>query len=611
VMKHKRIHNIFQYYINLKLRQKLLLSYIILILLPLFLYSFITYNNFSNILQTKALFSADKSYSQAYSYITDKFNKVIKTMDVVLQNPKINQIVSSSTPNTDIFQQMDDMIQMDNFLENLEDKTVTDKIRLYVKDGLIYANKNATNTSHLFNLKDIQNTKWVQKLYKNGVRILWCPSDYFEGAGNSGDKTISAVTFLRSSNDFSEMVGLLRVDIARSKLAEIMSNSNTIKNCITYIQNSEGIIVLSSEHKSTNILKIKDSLAYHTSATSEWLTTKVGKENVFYHSKLIPASDWHMVTVIPYKEIFSESSKLRTEAFLQVLIIASIAYVLAFFLSTSITNRISHLISKMKNIQNGNLSPIIQSSDKDEIGDLIENYNYMLSRIKLLLEAQYKMGLEVKSSELKVLQAQINPHFLYNTLDMVVCLSQENKYNEIEYSVKALAKFYKLSLSKGKELVKIQDELYHVSSFIDIQNIRFKNKINFIIDLDEYIQEFEILKITLQPIIENAIVHGIQGRESKEGTIVISGTLVNDEIIICINDDGIGIPKDKLDMILSGSIISTIGSSYGIKNINERLKLFYGDKYGLYFKSEYGKGTTVEILIPARKVDDPDIDRLL
>ena len=603
-MNSKFIGSVYQYIKNLKLRQKLLISYVVLIVIPLFLYSFITYSSFSDILQKKALFSADKSYSQAYSFISDKLLKVVKTMDVVVQDDNINQIANVSPEKTDIFQQMSDMNHMTTFLHNLEDKTVVDRIRLYVKDGLIYANSGDIKTSPLINIKDIQNTVWYKKLKDSGKRILWCPPDYFAGNEQNSENTVSAVTFLRSSSDYSEIIALFRVDISKNNFEEIISNANTVENSITYIQNPDGDIVLASDNKRIVNFKIDNSLIVDSPDTQSWNTTKVNNENVFYHSRLINGTSWYMVTVIPYKEIFSETAKIRTQTLLQVFIIASIAYVLAFWLSTSITGRISQLINKMRNIQSGNLSPINRSIDKDEIGELIENYNYMLSQIKLLLEEQYTMGQEVKNSELKVLQAQINPHFLYNTLDMVVCLSQENKYTEIESSVKALAKFYKLSLSKGKELVRIEDELFHVSFFIDIQNIRFNNKINFIIDIDEYIQDFEILKITLQPIVENAIIHGIQGKESKEGTIVISGSLENGEILLWVNDDGIGIPEDRLDMITRGAIGNSSGSSYGIKNINERLKLFYGEKYGLSYKSEYGRGTTVEIRIPAKRAGD-------
>ncbi len=603
-MKNKLIGNISQYIKNLKLRQKLLISYIVLIVIPLFIYSFITYSSFSDILKEKALFSADKSYSQAYSFISDKLLKVVKTMDVVVQDDIINQIANVSTENTDIFQQMSDMNHMTAFLHNLEDKSVVDKIRLYVKDGLIYANKSDVKTSPLFNINDIEDKIWYEKLKQSGNRILWCPPAYFSDNEETAENTVSAVTFLRSSTDYSKIIALFRVDIAKSKLFEIISNANTVENSITYIQNSEGDIVLASGNRPAADFKVDNSLVIGQSNSETWNTARINNKNSFFHSKLISGTTWYMVTVIPYREIFSETAKIRNQTLIQVFFIASIAYLLAFLLSTSITGRISQLIGKMRSVQSGNLSQITKTVDKDEIGELIENYNYMISRIKLLLEEQYALGKEVKNSELKVLQAQINPHFLYNTLDMVICLSQENKYNEIESSVKALAKFYKLSLSKGKELVRIEDELYHVSFFVDIQNIRFNNKINFIIDLDEYIKDFEILKITLQPIVENAIVHGIQGKESKEGTIVISGSLDNDEILLLVNDDGIGIPEDRLDMITRGKLRSSSGSSYGIKNINERLKLFYGDKYGLSYKSEYGRGTTVEIRIPAKLTDD-------
>lgn len=246
-MKNKLAGRVSQYIKNLKLRQKLLISYMVLIVIPLFIYSFITYSSFSDILKQKALFSADKSYSQAYSFISDKLLKVVKTMDVVVQDDIINQIANVSTENTDIFQQMSDMNHMTAFLHNLEDKSVVDKIRLYVKDGLIYANKSDVKTSPLFNINDIEDNIWYQKLKQSGNRILWCPPVYFSDKGQNTENTVSAVTFLRSSTDYSKIIALFRVDIAKNKLFEIISNANTVENSITYIQNSEGDIVMASE----------------------------------------------------------------------------------------------------------------------------------------------------------------------------------------------------------------------------------------------------------------------------------------------------------------------------------------------------------------------------
>lgn len=598
-MKHNLLRKLYYAFINLKLRQKLLLTYIFLVVLSLLVFSVLIYSSFSKTLQKKTLFSADKSYSQAYAFISDRLQKVQNTMNVIVQDKNLIEIVNQTTSDTDIFTQMNDMNRMTDFLESLEDKTVVDKIRLYVQDGLIYANSPDKTKTHLYNLKDVEDTIWYRMLEENNKRFLFCPSSYFEGH-DAADQTVSVISFLLSYKDYSKSVGLIRIDINTNALQEIMTNANTVESSVTYIQTKNGIPVCSSN----DVLKvfIEPAFVLNLAKGTGWSITKTAEgEKVFCRSQLIDKTDWYMITYLPYDEIFSESKLVLIKTIITAFVLSFVVYLLASLISTSITRRITLVINQMRNVHNGVLSPLEQSKTKDEIGELIQNYNYMISRIQLLLTEQFKHGKEVKNYELKVLQAQINPHFLYNTLDMVIYLAQEEKNSEIEDSVKALAKFYRLSLSKGKEVIPIEDELAHVTAYINIQNIRFENKIEFIIDMDDYLLEFNILKITLQPIVENAIIHGIQGKETKEGTIVISGTIVGDDIVISVSDDGIGISSDKLENIMAGNFQDTRGSNYGIKNINDRIQLYYGTNYGISFKSEYNVGTTVEIRIPANK----------
>lgn len=199
------------------------------------------------------------------------------------------------------------------------------------------------------------------------------------------------------------------------------------------------------------------------------------------------------------------------------------------------------------------------------------------------------------------MQSQINPHFLYNTLDMINWLSLKNSTGEVNSAVRALANFYRLSLSGGKDIVTIADELKHVSYYLQIQNIRFGDKIKSVIDVDKDVLEYSIPKITLQPIVENAIHHGILEKPDKTGVITVKGRKIENTIIITVSDDGIGIPEENLKSIMLYESLSKTGSSYGIKNINERIKLIYGNDYGLNCTSVYGKGTTVEIRLAAVK----------
>ena len=224
--------------------------------------------------------------------------------------------------------------------------------------------------------------------------------------------------------------------------------------------------------------------------------------------------------------------------------------------------------------------------------------NYMISKINILVEEKYKLGLEVKNLELKALQAQINPHFLYNSLEMINSTALLNNIPDIAAQVTALSRFYRLSLSQGKEIITIGEELEHIRIYIHIQNMRFQNRISYNIDVQEEVLKYKTLKIILQPIVENSIIHGIFEKDSKSGVISVSVDKMNDSIFINIEDDGIGIPEEKLKNLLNYSIPEE-ASGYGIKNIDQRIRLYYGQKYGLSFLSKPGAGTKATVHIPA------------
>lgn len=222
----------------------------------------------------------------------------------------------------------------------------------------------------------------------------------------------------------------------------------------------------------------------------------------------------------------------------------------------------------------------------------------MVTRISMLIAEQYQSGKEIKNAELKALQAQINPHFLYNTLDLINWKAIDNDVPEIALIAHSLAKFYKLSLNKGREIVSIEDEIDHIKNYVQIQNMRFDNRINLVINIDPFIRQYRILKIILQPIVENSILHGIlENRNKQEGVINISSHLVNNTLVLIVEDNGIGMTMEKAQEILTtDSIADTHG--YGVQNVNQRIKLYYGQQYGLSYWSSPGEGTKVEITIP-------------
>ena len=217
----------------------------------------------------------------------------------------------------------------------------------------------------------------------------------------------------------------------------------------------------------------------------------------------------------------------------------------------------------------------------------------MVQQQKMLMEEKYRLGESAKMAELRALQSQINPHFLYNTLDLVKWMAIKGDISEVEVTIKALADFYKCSLNQGKDVVTVAEELRHVRLYHQIQNLRFKQKIMLSIDVPEAFLCCKIPKITFQPLVENAILHGILGKESKSGQIRITGCQNGNEILFCIQDNGIGMLPEERDAMLSSE-----GHGYGIRNIVERLRLFYGDAFQFVCHSELGLGTRVELHIP-------------
>ena len=200
------------------------------------------------------------------------------------------------------------------------------------------------------------------------------------------------------------------------------------------------------------------------------------------------------------------------------------------------------------------------------------------------------------------LKSQVNPHFLYNTMDMINWMALQGQTEEISHAVQSLSRFYKLTLSRKKGISTIARELEHVTIYVQLQNMRYHDSIELITDIPDELSEYQIPKLTLQPVVENSILHGILEKESKSGTIVITGWMENKDIVLLISDDGVGISPEILSTILSGSGNSQSGgTNIAVYNTHRRLQILYGKDYGLTYSSNPGKGTEVEIRFPAHR----------
>ena len=244
------------------------------------------------------------------------------------------------------------------------------------------------------------------------------------------------------------------------------------------------------------------------------------------------------------------------------------------------------------------------SDNVDEITELGMSFNIMIGKIKELLDSKIKEQENLKKAELRALQAQINPHFLYNTLDTIIWMAESKKTDDVVNIVTALSSFFRISLSKGMDWITIGEEVERIRSYLTIQKMRYRDILDFKIEVDKDVAENTILKLLLQPLVENALYHGIKNKR-QVGTISVRARRKGeDEVLLEVEDDGIGFTPGKLAQLRaeldddSGDI--KLESGFGIGNVNNRIRLYYGKQYGLSIDSEYSTGTCVTLVIPAK-----------
>lgn len=585
---------------KLKLLQKFLLSYFLLIALPLVILFTYTYNTMSKIIEQNANFSTEQAFKQTYNFMNYKLFRIFDISNILATDNSIISILKNDPSNYSLAKQIEDMSNLRAFLSSFQNNEDVCNISLYVKDAFIYASEN----SSLYSINYIKNAKWVNLINSKNYRFLWCPSQYLESDYEKSTKFLALTKTIKNPDNFSENIGYLRVNFRKDMIEDILKKANTVNGSFTYIENSEGLVVAASDNE--GVVKYKVNLAtIKKLSDSDFNTSTLSMDGDKWivMSSLLDKTDWYMVTMVPYKTILSSVTVQRTYLSLIVIAVGSLSLILAYYFSNNINKRISKVVNGMKSVHVDNLDKFIENDSTDELGELIDNYNYMINRMSLLIEEQYKYGKEVKNAELKALQAQINPHFLYNTLDMINWMSYKGLNEEIRVAVKSLAKFYKLSLNKGKAIVSLKDEINHASLYILLQNMRYDNRISLVCEIPEELMKYTIPKITLQPIIENSILHGILSKPNASGTITIKAFSENNILYLEVIDDGVGIEPSKLKEIQQGTLCSSKGSGYGLKNIDQRFKLSYGEQFGINFRSELNIGTTVQILLPAIIID--------
>lgn len=423
----------------------------------------------------------------------------------------------------------------------------------------------------------------------------------FEKGDNSYKWVISMSRAVEITVGGSTEQAVLLIEMAYQGLEEVLDEVTLGNGGYIYLMDSNGDIIWHPKFELIASGRVKENnlvAAGYDDGSREEIFNGTRQTVV---TKTVGYTGWKLVGVIKGTGISLNMLKTRLFIVFVILLIIFIVILINSYISFRVTNPIRELEKSVKELEEGNLDADIYMGGSYEVQHLGKSVQDMKFRIKGLMQDIVNEHEEKRKSEFDSLQAQINPHFLYNTLDIIVWQIENEKQSEAVHTVTALARFFRLSLGKGKNIVTVKDEIDHVKNYLMIQHMRFKNKFDYEFDIAEDVLELPSLKLMLQPLVENAIYHGMEFMDG-DGLITLKAWREEDELYLSVADNGLGMTEDKVEMILTGKSSSGNGrgSGIGVKNVNERIKLYFGEAYGITIDSEPDEGTTVIIHLPAK-----------
>ncbi len=453
--------------------------------------------------------------------------------------------------------------------------------------------------------ENVESIETVQRILSRPGEVMYIPNSEIDYAGTPSYKDVISVgkAIIRPST--REILGVIIVDVDRAAIVEMCRNIKMGDTGYFAVVTSHGKFIY-PQNGEINLQELTyENLQRIANNEEGAFVQEVNKELEFFVFNTLNKVGWKIVGRVKLKELMRGAYHIRSITVAVVIFCVIFAAILYFFISDALTHPILDLKEKMAQAESGNLEVRAHSSNSDEIADLCHSFNVMIGKIKELLDRNIKEQEELKKSELKALQAQINPHFLYNTLDAIVWMTEANNKEQVVKITKTLSSFFRIVLSRGEEWISIEEEVEHIQSYLTIQKMRYRDILDYELVFDKNILGFRVLKLTLQPLVENAIYHGIKNKR-KPGLIQVKGGILDgNTLLLEVLDNGGGMTAEKLRDVrktLDRDMLEIDGDNgYGLKNVNQRIKLYYGKEWGVSVDSDQGVGTRVSVVIPAKR----------
>ncbi len=566
---------------KLRYRSKLLFTFIVLSVVPLALLGTYSYIRSVDQIRLQTMSRIDATITQAADSIEDKLAKIGAVSEVLVRSRTLQVILQRAERGyQDKGQELEDYRDLVDLIESVQNDEYVGNVRLYIRPRVLYSQEGTI----IFLTEALDNQEILLRSYS---RLFWDVVSVKTDLYPSGLDVIQLTRSIPDLHTPRRALGALQIDVRMDLLEDVLKAIR--------LPEEDRIVVLATNRfvaSSPSTYAVDENAASFLLQSNEKHVLFAG-ESFLISKKELSDAPWTLVALSPVRILRQSSQRVAAVTVLFALGLLIVDGIVAFLFSRLYTRRLDAIVHSMGQVRKGNYGQLVTVEGNDEITELQKQHNSMVRAIHRLVKKVADTTSRLKEAQFKALEAQINPHFLYNTLESMKWMAARKGAHDIVSVLEALSGLYRFNLNRGKDYVSLSEEVRSVEDYVLIQNMRFGRRIQLKRDLQPDILTHQMIKMILQPLVENAIYHGIHAKEGKTGSILIQANKNKNDIIINVCDDGVGIPKDDLKTILDQE-----SDGYGIKNVHQRIQLYYGPKYGLHYESKEGEGTRVSIRIP-------------
>lgn len=585
-----------KWYYDLSIVKKIIFSTIIIIVIPIILLAAVANKVSSNIIIQKTMDNSFQNLELLTQGLDSLLNSAEHSANILIANNYVQDILNQSKA-------MDSLERLNNekLLGVIMDSVL--EPRNEASTAVIYANNNLILGSGFVNPLKLENEAINSDLQDGPYKLTvenskWI--DLHKINYETNQQSINGISFKKNIIGYNDgvILGVIYININEEIISNNYSQLHYGKKGSYFIVNETGNIV-SSQNKS-EIFKNISNESYFIQAKKTVLGDQIVQiqgEKYLVTSKYFKRMHWIVMGIIPLDEITADNDKVSFIVYLAGLICVLLAVLSSIYLSRSISMPLVKLSKSIKKMGLGDFNVTLVPKGNDEVGVLSSRFNIMAKQISELIDQVYEEQKKKRQYELLALQAQIHPHFLYNTLDSVCSLVQMNRNEDAFQMVKALARFYRIVLSKGKNIISIREELQIAENYLMIQKFRYQDKFDYNINVDPQLLNNQVISLSIQPILENCLYHGIRNIRRK-GWIAIEGYQEGETVVLSVSDDGVGMSEADIAIIFANEETLSGQRSFGIRSVSDRIKLYFGQEYGIRIFSTIGHGTRVEIILP-------------